>query len=140
MGFQRLRLTFPEERQAREAASRDSNPGWPAARAGRVPLSRAEGPERMPGSAERGAAGRPAVPRALLSPFMSVRGRELPARGCGPRTMRRFLPPGPAAAQLPLPALRPPGNGPEPGPTAPVHGVAPQETAGDGQSHGQGRR
>lgn len=56
-------------------------------------------------SAERGAR-RPAARRALLSPFMSVRGRELPARGRGPRTMRRFLPPGP---------LRPPGNGSEPG-------------------------
>lgn len=81
-----------KETQAPKAASRDANPCLTGLRGRAVPPSRAAGPGRMLGSAERGAAfpqaaqaaGRPAAARALLSPFMSVRGRELPARGRGP--------------------------------------------------------
>lgn len=115
-------LNFTGEKPAR----RVSNPCL----AGRGAGARSE---RMPGSEECGAAGRPAAPRALLCPFMSARGRELPARGRGPRTMRRFLPHGRARSRLrSLSALRPPGNEPEPLPAAPVHGVAPWEAAGAG--------
>ena len=82
--------------------------GQRAAGAGRIAWSGCRG------SAERGAAlppaalaaGRPAARQALLCPFMFARGRELPARGRGRRTMRRFLPPGP-----PRPRARSPPRG-----------------------------
>jgi hypothetical protein len=89
----------------------------------------------MPGSAERRAAlppaaqtaGRRAAPRALLSPFMSVRGRELPA---GPWPANNA--PLPAGLARPRPARSPPCSNremPEQDLPARVHQVAAQETA-----------
>lgn len=129
-GFHAL-VSFSREDAARAAAGQDSNPGLAGRRAGRVPPSRAGGADAgVSGARGRG---RWAAARALLSPFMSARGRELPARGRGPRTMRRFLPPGPAGpAPAPAPRPGPPGNGPG-RPPAPVHRVAPRETAGAGR-------
>lgn len=114
--------------------------GWRAAGVGRVPRSgcrgqRSSGPRflRPPGPlAGRLLGGR------CFSPFMSARGRELPAQGRGPRTMRRFLPPGP-----PRPRARSPPRdrrevGRSPAGRAGTAGRAPGYGGGRGGAVGRG--
>ena len=130
-----------EETQAREAASRDSNPRTAGRRGGAHCL------ERMPGvSGARGrtSSGRPSrwpagrSAGAALSFYVRA-GPGTPCPGPRPANNAPFPAARPAAAPGPLPAPRPPGSEPEPRRPRRYRGSRPGRRRGPGRGRGRGR-
>lgn len=129
-----------EETQAREAASRDSNPRIAGRRGGAHRL------ERMPGvSGARGrtSSGRPSrwpagrSAGAALSFYVRA-GPGTPCPGPRPANNAPFPAARPAAAPGPLPAPRPPGSEPEPRRPRRYRGSRPGRRRGPGRGRGRG--